>query len=352
VVYDAGETLGLLPAADRLEEAGVQVAWVPLTPWAAELLADKGQPGLPLPEVVAEMPHVRDRSASTSTSYWEQNFLRDSPGLVVLGMVSEGQGQIARRLREEGIPTRGFHDGFQPPAVGSVAASTMRAFGEIWVPTSRVQAGFSALGVETVVVGQPSLEAWRRASVEVEVEEIRLRQGVGRNHRMLLFAGQYGPGYQELLRSFLGAVRGTMNQDSSLALVLSHHPRVDGSVERRALEDSSLPRASMAAEGLSTMELAVAADVVLTWMSTVGTQAAFMGKQVVYFSPPATFETDLVELGAASLANESTLAPVLMGILRNPRDPEAIRDTLLAGGYVVNADSVVAERIRLSLGGG
>jgi hypothetical protein len=352
VVYDAGETLALLPVAARLAEVDVPVDWVPLTPWAADLLNDRDGTYLELPQGAAQMPHARDRFASTNTSYWEEKLLRDRPGVAVLGMVSEAQGQIARRFGEVGIPTRGFHDGFQQPGSGSVAASTVRAFDGIWVPTTTVQKGFSALGVETVVVGQPSLEAWRRASVEVDADAIRTRQGLGPDDRILLFAGQYGPGYNEVLGSFLDAIRGPLARDSTLVLVVSHHPRTDGALERAALSDAGLPRAAMAQEGLSTMELAVAAEVVLTWMSTVGIQAAFMGRPVVYYSPPPTFQAELVGLGAASLAHEANLGRVLNEVLRNPMSPAAIRDTLVAGGFVVDADRVVAERIRAILGVG
>ena len=42
VVFDAGETLGLLPVAARLRSTGTEVMWIPLTPWAADLLTVNG----------------------------------------------------------------------------------------------------------------------------------------------------------------------------------------------------------------------------------------------------------------------------------------------------------------------
>jgi hypothetical protein len=102
----------------------------------------------------------------------------------------------------------------------------------------------------------------------------------------------------------------------------------------------------MLADGLSTMEVAVIAEVVLTWASTVGTQAAFMGKEVIYFDPPPTFQSDLVEQGTAAEANPSTLPAVLSKALAHPRSPAVIRQDLVGGGYVVDADEAVAERIR------
>lgn len=120
----------------------------------------------------------------------------------------------------------------------------------------------------------------------MDVEAVRVAQGLVPSDRVLLFAGQYGEGYQEILSSFLRAVEPILSRDPSLILVLSHHPRTEGRVERAALAASGLGRAVMAVEGLTTMELATASVAVLTWTSTVGTQAAFMGKEVVYYTPP------------------------------------------------------------------
>ena len=351
VVYDAGETLGLLPVASRLQSTGFEIRWIPLTPWAADLLAANGQSFLQLPADIEGMAHLGSREAEADPGFWEEALLQDPPGLVVSGMVSAIQGQIAGRMKEAGVGTRGFHDGFQPPGAGSMVVQTAPRFDEVWVPTARVRQGFLALGFEAVVAGQPSLEAWRRSSEQVDGDEVRRLLGVGDGNRILAFAGQYGPGYAEILDSFLGAVRSTLVGDPTLSLVVSHHPRTDGSVERAALELAGLPRAVMAPEELPTMELATASKVMLTWTSTVGVQAAFMGKQVIYFSPPPDFESDLVEEGAAFLANGETLGPLLAELLRSPRDPESIREILMDSGYVVDADSVVAELVRKAITG-
>ncbi len=379
VTYDAGETLGLLPVAPLLREAGVEVRWIPLTPWSADLLAGYAEPFLPLPDNIAALPHVEARNNPTEVDYWTAALLggaggmaadpaRAPPLLAVLGMVSTAQAQMAQALRAAGVPTRGFHDGFQPPDSQAIAAIVAPACDGIWVPTAGVQAGFEALGMVSEVVGQPSLEAWRRASEEVDTQAVRRRVGADSHHRILLFAGQYGDGYEEALDSFLNTVAISMARDSTLLLLLTHHPRTDGSVERAALarwgaRPSDLPRMEageaalarwgarpsdlprMAPEGLSTMELATAAEVVLTWTSTVGTQAAFMGKEVIYFSPPPGFESELVRQGVAARATPAALPDLLARRLAHPRRPEDIRRALAEVGYVLYADRVVAERI-------
>ncbi|MBT8397417.1 MAG: hypothetical protein KJN92_10640, partial [Gemmatimonadetes bacterium] len=254
-VYDAGETLALLPVASRLRPANIDIRWVPLTPWAADLLEANGQAYHPLPDDIQDMPYVDgSRTDSADISYWVEGLLEDPPDLVVSGMVSTVQGQVGAELREARIVTRGYHDGFQPPDSTSISAQVAGAFAAIWVPTARVQEGYRTLGIEAVVAGQPSLEAWRRAATEVDAAEVRQIQGVGTGSSVLLFAGQYGEGYEEALAAFLSSVRGSLSADSNLLLILSHHPRTDGTLERRALEEAAISRAVMALEGIPTME--------------------------------------------------------------------------------------------------
>jgi len=375
VTYDAGETLALLPVAEELRASDTEVRWIPLTPWSADLLADHGEPFLPLPETATGSPHLEDRWGRADTGYWEAEIARIPPAVAVSGMVSTVQGDLASRLREQGLVTVGYHDGFQPPGGEAISVQVSESFEEIWVPTEAVREGFRGLGLETAVVGQPSLESWRRAAEDVDPHAVRGRQGLEDGDRVLLFAGQYGPGYEETLLSFLETMKVPLAADPGLILVLSPHPRTEGSLEREALVEmgwgsvteperpegpasggaaegsaeaagDANPRAVMLAEGLSTMEAAVIADAVLTRASTVGTQAAFMGKEVVYFTPPSTFQSDLVDQGTAAQADPSTLGAILSRILERPRSPEVIRQALESGGYVVDADRVVAERIQ------
>ena len=46
------------------------------------------------------------------------------------------------------------------------------------------------------------------------------------------------------------------------------------------------------------------------------------------------------------MAGALSLGPLLAGLLEDERSPEIIRETLVASGYVVDADRVVAEMVR------
>jgi hypothetical protein len=58
-----------------------------------------------------------------------------------------------------------------------------------------------------------------------------------------------------------------------------------------------------------------------------------------------------VDQGAASRADAGTLSQTVTAILESQRSPESIREILVDSGYVVDADSVVAELIVEAIGG-
>jgi hypothetical protein len=79
--------------------------------------------------------------------------------IVVSGMVSTVQGDLAGHIADTGIPTIGFYDGFQPPGPDAISVKVSGNFDEIWVPTETVREGFQALGLEAMTVGSPPWKA-------------------------------------------------------------------------------------------------------------------------------------------------------------------------------------------------
>src|SRR5262245_50745968 len=62
VVYDAGETLGLLPVVPVLRKRGIKVIWAPLTPWSKKILERERQYFIEPPDNLSEAAHLKDRS--------------------------------------------------------------------------------------------------------------------------------------------------------------------------------------------------------------------------------------------------------------------------------------------------
>ncbi len=348
VSYDAGETLGLLPVADRLAEARIQVDWLPLTPWSRDLLKGEGVHHAALPEAIEVMPHLEDRRLESTVEPWIARLHDTGPDLVILGMVSEAQRQIAVASREARLPVVGFYDSFDPPAPDSIALILARAVDEIWAPSAAVFDALESRGFENVwLSGQPSVEAWYRLAQEVEPAHIRAIQKIPEQSSYALFAGQYGDGYEAVFRSFVDQFTKLLADNPKLMLVISHHPRTAGSLERTVVDELAESRIMMAVAGLSTAELATSAAVVATWRSTVGIQAAFIGKPVIYYGleSDGSYSNELIESGAAQLTTPRTIRTAVSEALESTGTLEASRRRLSQFGYVVDSDQRIADRV-------
>lgn len=347
VVYDAGETLGLLPVAPILSQAGVRVDWFPLTPWSARILTKEGVDFPALPKEVVDMPHTTDRLSVGEIDDWMDRLLATKPELVVTGLVSGIQGALAEKVSRAGIATRGFCDSFERPKGDSIFIRIGKTVDEVWVATEAVRegmAGFLERPVRTL--GQPSVEAWSRLQGEVDVDGVLSRQGVEKGNRLVVFAGQYGDNYGEVLTAFAEGAAAFVANNEDVVFVFSHHPRTSGAIEDLVLKRIGSSQLVMADEGLTTAELAAASSVFATWQSTAGFQATFMGKPVVFFGlTPEGYTNVLIERRLARYATLQNLGDQLRGAAGECCDVKRVRRDLMAAGFVTGADRKIAEEI-------
>lgn len=346
-VYDAGETLGLLPVAPLLEAEGVEVRWVPLTPWARRILEQEGRTFVPPPDGLEQMAHVKERAAGGDADYWLRLTTSHKPDLIILGLVSGMQEQLAREFRKRGLRTAGFYDGFDTTDRGSVVWRTASQVNEVWAPTEKIRRSLNALGLKKVkTLGQPTLETWHRLASKLKPAALYERLGVPAGKRLVVFAGQYGDGYEEILTAFLKAVVDELSKRDDLYLVLSPHPKTGGEVERAALLKHPHPRINVMPQGVTTAELAAASAAVITWRSTVGVQAAFLGRPVVYFNLNARdYRNELIDEGIAQAATPATFGAALQSALARRDDAADNRRRLSSLGYVLNSDRMIAAEV-------
>jgi hypothetical protein len=353
-VYDAGETLGLLPATPILEAEKIDVRWAPLTPWVRRVLQQEQRSYAEPPKDLDNMPHVKDREAEGDVGFWLGLVAEEKPDLVIVGLVSCAQERLARELKARGIRTVGFYDAFDPTTRDSIVWRVASQVDTVWVPTKTIGRNLNDLGLRKVkVMGQPSLETWYRLGATVKSASLYARLQVPPGNRILLFAGQYGEGYAEVLDAFLRAALAELNRREDLYLVLSYHPKTTGEREREAIRKHPHPRLRLMPQGTTTAELATVSSAVITWRSTVGIQAAFLGKPVIYFNLNLhDYTIDLIEQGIAAASTPETFGAALHQALTRQSDPAANRRRLAELGYVIDADRKIAsEIIRLTKGG-
>jgi CDP-glycerol glycerophosphotransferase (TagB/SpsB family) len=217
----------------------------------------------------------------------------------------------------------------------------------VWVPTETIKRNLNDLGLRSVkVVGQPSLETWYRLVATVNPASLYARLHIPPGKKILLFAGQYGEGYADILEAFLRAALVELNSQEDMYLVLSYHPKTTGELEREAIERHPHPRLILMPQGMTTAELATVSSAVVTWRSTVGIQAAFLGKPVLYFNFDLhDYTNNLIEKGLAFASTPTTFGPALHQALTRQNDSLANRKRLAKLGYVIDADRKIASEI-------
>jgi CDP-glycerol glycerophosphotransferase (TagB/SpsB family) len=199
-------------------------------------------------------------------------------------------------------------------------------------------------------MGQPSLETWHRLESNLSPGALYKRLHIPSGKQLLVFAGQYGEGYEEILEAFLKVAKDELNRREDLYIVLSPHPKTGGVDERAALLKHAHQRFIVAPPGVTTAEIAAASEAVITWRSTVGIQAAFLGKPVIYFNFNARdYQNDLIEQGIAQAATPATFSTALRTALTRRGTASDNRRRLSELGYVINSDRKIAtEVIRLT----
>ncbi len=86
----------------------------------------------------------------------------------------------------------------------------------------------------------------------VDTEDLHIKQGIDQSSKVLLFAGQYGDGYAALFESFISQAHQVVQKYDPVNIVISPHPRTDGSLENAQIEAIGHDRIRMAIGGLST----------------------------------------------------------------------------------------------------
>lgn len=278
-MQDAGETYALLPVAERLKKDGADV--VILTGGTATNLVGVtgesiGRFGL---SIDASWERTRKADQALALSVIEAF----EPKVFVSGVAFEWEGQLYDACRKKGIKTIAFWDNFSADGQDlyfTVARTVEKRADTLFVPSEQVAAGF-ADRPSLSVVGQPSLERWAHEAREIETAAVRKRLGIESGKKIAVFVGGYGALYEEAFSLLLRSLETVKDW----TVLVQPHPKFAGKFESEYLaKQPSLPVRVLKNE-VSTIEAVAMADLVLCHQSTVGFQAMFLKKPVVYLIP-------------------------------------------------------------------
>ena len=268
-VQDAGETNGLIPFIERLQKEGrsYQVMGGGVS---KKILGERGIPFTPIDAPLNRKERVDDAGLAAIAELF-------SPSIFVSGVAFELEGQLYAEFGKRGVRTFAFWDNFNSGGSDpyfETARKVVSRASVAFVPSDSVRA---AVGKDARVVGQPTLEEWIEKARQVDVAQ--LRRQLGWNRRTILWIGGYGAEYEEAFSLFLDSVKGVDGWD----VAIQPHPKFGGEIERKILEARGEKRSLLT--GVGTIDAVAAADRVVCYRSTVGFQALFIHKPVIYANP-------------------------------------------------------------------
>jgi hypothetical protein len=286
VLQDAGETQALLPVITLAEKN--QKSYRILAGGVAQ-------------DQLAAHPHLLTYASLDVSDRVDRTWKRDqkisSESLskitsavnakkVVSGVAFEFQGQILQAFAEKGSKTAAYWDNINPSGTDPYFAAAQKVATlaqKLLVPSEK----FKSVFPDAHVVGQPSYEVWKEKVAAIDAAQVRAKLPL-KPGKTILFVGGYGKEYEEAFDLFLLAAK----EMEECNILFSFHPKMGGAYERTKSDTLLIE--------VSTMEGVAIADQIVCHQSTVGVQAASIGKPVFYLVPPAqTYTNPVIETGLA-----------------------------------------------------
>jgi hypothetical protein len=314
VAYDMGDLNALKPVAAKLNEKGHRIALLGLGQ-AHKALQTPDKPAYVMTLSPAET-FPREQLLTET----EMKTLMDTcqPKIVLVGMASAAQAQILNAYQNKAI-TIAYYDNFENPRkkeyikpfIQQIQLKKLFAF---YLP-SEVTKGFfktflkdlnTCNSTAQVVVGNPSLEEWDRIFAETNPTLLRTKLGIPTDKKVIIFAGGYGGSYEIHFKIFVEGVK----DQSDIQVLVTHHPKTDGHVEEDIIKEVGAPNvrllkaSSLLAEDaklFTTPALSTIANLVACNESSVGLQAFYKGKPVLFVADPKSYRNFLIEQGLSSI---------------------------------------------------
>lgn len=303
-LQDAGETYGLLPVIQQLEEKGVDYRI--LAAGVAQDLLPKTN--LPQEKIRSFQDVGIDAQVDRS---WERNALLTDEQIqklvdeievqeVVTGVAFATQGQVLEAYRQQGKSSIAFWDNFNADGDNpyfKTAREVETHASVLLLPSALLSSSFET-PLTKKIVGQPTLKDWEEKLAKMDPQALRQKLGLDASRKVAVFIGGYGADFEESFQLFLDAVAAYDNPDA--CFLIQAHPKTGGVYEKAQVAKRNDPRIRVLQGELTTQEAASISQAVLCHISTVSFQALAAQKAVIHFIPSQqSFDSLALQKGIA-----------------------------------------------------
>jgi hypothetical protein len=318
ILRDAGETFALLPVLRELRTAEKMSAIAVVTGYGtapSNATEEAGVITLASLGVHDVSPALRNRSTMLNMTGLHAALARLNPSVLVTGLVSAVQIQLALACDSCGDAVVGYQDGFSlvtRPDDWSARSLADSAIRHAWAVSPSIASSLCTFAAAPThqtcdAVGSPSNEAWpaavRSCGIGALAQLRRTTFGIRPSVPLVVFFGGYGQAaYEEAVRTFaLGLAALQRTEIPPPAAAFSPHPgNFSSATERRIFTECNAtvrvvnePAGGGGSAGVSVQPalLAAMANLSASTGSTTGIQSLYVGTPAVYIvrsGPSAT----------------------------------------------------------------
>lgn len=284
VFYDAGETRALLPVVEKLilEKRSVLV----LTMGTALKIVSNILPAENLINVGTLIGQNIDATwkRDEKISVAQINAIKKQihAKVVITGVASRVQHQILENYQDDAF-TASYVDFIGPIEYlpyAALARSFVSISDLIMVPDKLSAQSLNSDKVK--VVGHPAMENWIQQAKNVDQEKVKNMLNLDKNKPIITFVGGYEADYAAVFALFMEAVKPLTDYQ----VLISPHPKTQGDIEKAYLENQDCQNCQLTMDKVSTLAAITVSDKVLCRRTTVGIQALFLNKKVIYIDLP------------------------------------------------------------------
>ena len=303
VAYDQGESNAFIQLEKALKGTSINYRIITLGR-ATDVFS--GNPNRVSPAQSRQAEFIKDRKTLLDKGELHRVVSRYNPAIVYTGMASATQAQLLNAFKDKGSHTIAFYDNFDPIASKDYVRPFLdRAvdIDEYHVASQATANSFKELpgfhNIPIKVTGQPALEAWDSVYQSTDSDKLRNLLGLLPSQQSVLFAGGYDSNYEQFFRIFIEATR----QLPSVAFLVTYHPKTSGELERHIIQNKAHGNVRLinTAE-YSSQSLSKIANAVVVHKSSIGTQALYKHKPVIFVAEN-DFDNFLIRKQLARLAS-------------------------------------------------
>lgn len=245
-----------------------------------------------------------------------------SAKIVITGMYSTPQRQIAELFKKEGSSVIGIWDNFSTfDRLPKDLMQNIEAFASstdfIFTPSYEIAKDLNDRyhTDKALAMGQPTLEIWEQKLQAIDTSLLYGKTPFDQKKPIVTYMSGYEENGNNYNDSFILFAKSIENAGDDLQLLIQLHPRSDGSFEKDLLKEMSLKNSlfptyfiSDGRKDLSSFEAVALAQVVVSHRSTACIQALFAGKSILHVDVPGSAFTHFaIEKGLAQKLSDPLL---------------------------------------------